>query len=237
MTMQHDLKKYSVFSNSQLNQDIFVLLMTKFKKEGFFVEFGACNGIHLSNTYILEKLFNWNGIMAEPAKLYYSDLIKNRNCAIETDAVYSLSGLELKFHMVNEFSDLSGLVENINDNIKDKHRFKRNDDFEVYNVTTISLTDLLKKHNAPKEIDYMSIDTEGSEYEILKNFNFDEYQIKIITVEHNYFEEKRNLIKDLLEKNGFIRVLANQSQWDDWYVQSNILKEIENEEIFNNSSD
>jgi FkbM family methyltransferase len=236
MTIEQDLAKYSVFSNSQLNQDIFVLLMTKFKKEGFFVEFGACDGLHLSNTYILEKLFKWNGLMSEPAKLYHQDLIKNRNCIIETDAVYSISNAELEFQMVHNFSDLSGLIETINDNAKDKHRFKRNDSFEVYTVNTISLTDFLKKYNAPKRIDYMSVDTEGSEYEILKNFDFNEYQIDIITVEHNYFEEKRNLIKQLLEKNGFVRVLEEHSQWDDWYVQDNILKEIQNEEIFNNSS-
>lgn len=237
MSIETNISKYSAFSNSQLNQDIFVLLMTKFKKEGFFVEFGACDGLHLSNTYLLEKIFKWNGILAEPAKIYHQKLKENRNCIIDTNAVHSLTGKELDFQMVYDHSDLSGLVENINENSKDKHRFKRNKNFEIYSVITISLSDLLKKYNAPSEIDYISLDTEGSEYEILKNFNFDEYKINIITVEHNYFEEKRNLIKELLEENGFVRILEKKSQWDDWYVRAEILKEINNEKVFNNSTD
>lgn len=231
-----DLHQYSKFSNSQLYQDIFVLSALNFKKEGFFVEFGACDGKHLSNTLLLEKIFNWTGILSEPATLYHEALSKNRNCIIDKDAVYSETGKELDFQMVHEFSDLSGLTENLTDNQKDKHRFKRNSNFEIYKVNTISLGDLLKKYNAPNEIDYMSVDTEGSEYEILKNFNFTEYKIKIITIEHNYYNEKRSLIKELLEKNNFIHILENHSQWDDWYIQADTLKEITNEKVFNNSS-
>ena len=69
-------------SKSQLGQDLFVLLETNFKKNGFFVEFGATNGVDLSNTYILEKQFNWQGILAEPAKVWNAELQRNRNCSI-----------------------------------------------------------------------------------------------------------------------------------------------------------
>src|SRR6056297_216441 len=59
------------FSKSQLRQDLFVLSELGFKQHGFFVEFGATNGIDLSNTYLMEARFGWNGILAEPARLWH----------------------------------------------------------------------------------------------------------------------------------------------------------------------
>ena len=47
--------------NLQLRQDLFVINELNFKKKGFFCEFGACDGIELSNSYLLEKKFNWQG--------------------------------------------------------------------------------------------------------------------------------------------------------------------------------
>jgi len=76
----------------------------------------------------------------------------------------------------------------------------------------------LKKHQAPKEIDYLSIDTEDSEYDILTNFHFSEYKIKVITVEHN-FTAMREKIYDLLTRNGYERKYENLSRWDDWYIK------------------
>lgn len=46
------------------------------KKMVFFVEFGATNGVDLSNTHILEKKFNWDGVLAEPAHIWHSALKK-----------------------------------------------------------------------------------------------------------------------------------------------------------------
>ena len=75
--------RYFFQSHSQLRQDLFTLNQLNFKKNGFFVEFGATDGINLSNTHLLEKEFNWNGILAEPAKVYHKELSENRSCYIE----------------------------------------------------------------------------------------------------------------------------------------------------------
>jgi hypothetical protein len=87
----------------------------------------------------------------------------------------------------------------------------------IYDVQTISLLDLLQKHSAPKLIDYLSIDTEGSEFEILNAFDFNKYQFKCITVEHN-FTPMRERIYDLLSQNGYSRVFSEFSRFDDWYT-------------------
>ena len=55
-------------SHAQLKQDLVILFLTKLRQGGYFVEFGATDGIHLSNTYLLESRYKWNGIVAEPAK-------------------------------------------------------------------------------------------------------------------------------------------------------------------------
>lgn len=75
----------------------------------------------------------------------------------------------------------------------------------------------LRHHESPREIDYLSVDTEGSEYEILAAFDFKSYDVKVITCEHN-FTPQREMISELLVSNGFQRVLTDVSEWDDWYV-------------------
>ena len=200
-------------SQSQLGQDLFALSELDFKRGGFFVEFGAANGIDLSNTYLLEKEFEWTGILAEPGKGWHRDLKNNRSSYIETDCVWRDSNSSLTFNEADtaEHSTIDAYSSS------DRHSRSRRQG-NRYKVNTISLEDVLDKYHAPKEIDYLSIDTEGSEYEILRDFNFDKYRFKIITCEHN-FTPTREKIFSLLTRNGFVRKLTEYSRFDDWYVK------------------
>ena len=199
-------------SKSQLKQDLFVLGQLSYKKNGFFVEFGATNGIDLSNTYILEKDYSWSGILAEPCKSWHEELKKNRNCKIEKSCIWKKSGEEILFNESNtrELSTID-YFKNM-DFMKNKRTPQKK-----YLVKTLSLEDLLIKYDAPKLIDYLSIDTEGSEYQILKSFEFDNYKFKVISVEHNY-SNQREKIYDLLTQKGYIRKFQDLSGFDDWYV-------------------
>jgi len=85
---------------------------------------------------------------------------------------------------------------------------------------------MLLKHEAPREIDYISIDTEGSEFEILSTFDFRKYSVKIWTIEHNW-SENRSKIENLLKESGYRRVFSNLSQVDDWYISSEIILNLE----------
>lgn len=208
-----NLLKYISKSKSQLRQDLFVLSHYEFKSGGYFVEFGAANGLDLSNTYLMEKEFGWKGILAEPAITWHKDLTSNRECNIETKCVWKDSKSILTFNQV-DVAELSTISEYSS---SDAHKNMRKKG-KYYDVQTISLNDLLNKHNAPKDIDYLSIDTEGSEYEILSNFDFSEYTIGVITCEHNYTQTRDKLFL-LLTTQGYRRVFQDLSLFDDWYVK------------------
>jgi FkbM family methyltransferase len=200
-------------SKSQLRQDLFVLAELDFKKNGYFVEFGATNGIDLSNTYLLEKNFGWRGILAEPAKCWHRALRENRRSSIEINCVWRDSTSVLNFNEV-EIAELSTITSYRK---ADMHASRRKIGHS-YSVNTISLNDLLDKYSAPDEIDYLSIDTEGSEFEILSNLDFGRYQFKIITCEHN-FTPIREKILELLTQHGYVRKYSGFSKWDDWYTK------------------
>ena len=208
--------EYLSESRSQLRQDLFVLSQLKFKTGGFFVEFGATNGIDLSNTYLLEKEFDWTGVLAEPARCWHNALQRNRKASIETCCVWKDSHSSLVFNEVDsaEFSTISSYSD------VDLHKETRKHRRE-YNVSTISLLDLLVKHKAPKIIDYLSIDTEGSEFEILDAFDFSKYRFRVVTCEHNH-TSTREKIFELLTKNGYSRILENISNFDDWYISDEL---------------
>lgn len=200
-------------SEAQLQQDLLVLLHTKFKRNGFFVEFGAADGIAVSNTYLLEKSYGWKGILAEPATVWHEALAANRAVDIDHACVWSKSNERVVFNMV-EAAELSTIA-TFND--CDHHRDARKGG-QTYEVETISLNDLLDKYNAPKQIDYLSVDTEGSEFEILRHFDFQKYDISIISCEHNHTKD-RERICTLLQNNGYKRRLSKISKWDDWFFK------------------
>lgn len=197
-------------STSQLGQDIWVLEKTGFKRGGFFIEFGASDGILLSNTYLLENEFEWQGICAEPNPKFFSQLKNNRKCIVSNSCIGGTTGEKVEFIFADVYGTMSKYIDS------DSHLDRRNiylNNGDVDLLETISLDDLLTHHNAPREIDYMSIDTEGSEYAILSKFPFDKWKIKLITVEHNYAPQ-RDEIRNLLEGLGYERT---EMKWDDFY--------------------
>jgi len=205
-----NLLEFMQKSKSQFRQDLFVLSELDFKYEGFFVEFGATDGVSLSNTYLLEKEYNFKGILSEPNPKQWKNLKMHRNAKFEEKCIWSKSGEKLSFVDCGDLSTVSDFAD------KDLHAINRRNK-NRFEVETISLTDMLKKHDAPSFIDYLSIDTEGSEYEILSAHDFEKFKFKIITVEHNY-NKQRNNIFELLTANGYIRKHTELSHFDDWYV-------------------
>jgi FkbM family methyltransferase len=199
-------------SKSQIGQDIFALSELGPIYGGFFVEFGATNGVDRSNTWMMEKRLGCRGILAEPARCWHVDLAKNRGCLIEKRCVWKATGEKLTFSEVTD-PELSTLSSFSNDDFHSAARKSHQND----EVETISLNELLRTHGAPEVIDFFSIDTEGSEFDILQAFDFTQHRFRVIVCEHNY-APIREKIYALLTSKGYVRRYADLSRFDDWYV-------------------
>jgi len=207
-----EARKVFKSSKSQLGQDLLALIASGTGNPGFFVEFGSADGVALSNSLLLEKELGWSGILCEPSRSWHEDLKRNRSCVIDTRCVYSRTGEQIGFSE-NYIGELSGITEFTSDD----HHGILDRTTTSYQVETISLLDLLKSHSAPKHIEFLSVDTEGSEFEILNAFDFSQYTFGAICVEHNYLDN-RPKVKQLLVANGYRQVYPELSEFDDWFV-------------------
>jgi FkbM family methyltransferase len=198
-------------TQSQFFQDIYALLYNQGKRDGYFVEFGACDGLALSNTLLLEQDFGWKGILAEPSKRWQDDLKKSRTATLDFRCVSSVTGDTIEFEEAQDPTQ-STIAKFTPEQNKPTAGSR-------YSVETISLYDLLQEHKAPKVIDFMSVDVEGPEYQILSAFPFDKYQFKFMCVEH-HGEDIENAIKRVLAAAGYKQVHRAVSGHDGFYVPS-----------------
>ena len=203
-------------SYSQFNQDLLVLKSCDFKKNGYFVDVGAHNGITGNNTYLLEKEYDWKGICVEPLPEEFMKCKDCRNCLCYKYAVYSKSNLKLNFCVSDLLSGIEDthLIKNKNQNFIDPKFFHNNYKGDIV-VETKTLTDILDESNAPNYIDYLSIDVEGAEIHVLNGIDFNKYTFGTIHIEHNW-QKYRSEIRQILENNNYLFLCENKC--DDIYV-------------------
>jgi hypothetical protein len=142
--------------------------------------------------------------------------VNRPNSICINEAVYNKSELTVTFDIANNCDLLSGISEHI-----DKHKHIVEENKTTIEVKTITLLDVLDKSNAPSFIEYMSLDTEGTELEILKVFDFEKYTFGLIDIEHNWIEPRRTEMKELLLSNGYS--YKGQNKWDDMYVHNSLV--------------
>jgi FkbM family methyltransferase len=189
---------------SQWKQDEYIY-NTFFKNKtepGVFLEIGADDGLRFSNCKFFEETHNWTGIAVEAREEAYNKLITNRTCncirAVLSDVIEDTKFMDIKGYGLG----LSGLVNKYDprhvDRIRQEIKNINNKGVSVINVKTEKLNDILDKYNMTN-IDFLSIDTEGSELAILKTLDFDKYNIDVITIEDNYKDEE--LMKFFISRN------------------------------------
>jgi len=204
---------------SQLYQDAFASFIVGDKFEKTFLEFGATDGFSLSNSYLLENSFNWKGVLSEPSPQWHEALeINRKNSKIITKCIWKESKKKLDFFM-SDFGELSTLKDFVESDkasmpINTKTRIKSG---KTISVETISLNDVIKEHFNNICPSYISIDTEGSEYEILKSFDLETFRPKLFTIEHNYTENESKIDEHLIT-NGYIRIFSKLTDFDAWYI-------------------
>jgi FkbM family methyltransferase len=184
LTLLHkNNKKYS-----QSGQDAFVINYFNNKRNGVFIDIGANDGISLSNTYYLEKELGWTGICFEPIPAIFEKLSKNRNCITINAGIADKKSIE-KFTFVNGPSHmLSGITKEYDprhlQRIQNEVKNLGGEIVEI-DVQCVMLNDILEEHEI-YNIDYLSLDTEGNEFNILKTIDFNKFNIRVMSVENNY---------------------------------------------------
>ncbi|ESX65407.1 methyltransferase [Mesorhizobium sp. LSHC420B00] len=201
-------------SHSQLVQDIVCVLVSEQKREGYFVEVGVGDGETLSNTLLLERDFGWRGILAEPANRFEAAIRGKRKATLDTRAVAARSGDTLVFEEDVHLGELSGLA--------GVREARGNQTLRKYQVKTITLDDLLDQHDAPDYIDYLSIDTEGSELQVLEGLSLNRRRVGLFTIEHNLNLEKIAALRQRLIPLGYRQIFANVSNFDIWFVHNDV---------------
>ena len=191
---------------SQCSQDKY--LENKFfkgYKNGFYVDVGAHNGIDINNTLYFERNNNWNGINIEPIKKIFDSLVKNRPNDININCAVCNHNGETEFYLNEGYTEmLSGIKDNY-----DKRHLERLNNENIDNFSTTHIIKVITKkldtifdENNILHINYLSIDVEGAEFEVIKSINFDKVFIDIIGFENNFIDVSIPIII-FLENNGF----------------------------------
>jgi FkbM family methyltransferase len=203
------LRKLHKVYVSQVGQDLFLdRFIFNEKRNGFFLDIGAGDGVTFSNTYFFEEYRDWTGICVEPHADSFRLMKANRK-----DSTVKIQGCISEFSGETEFIQVKGYAEMLSclkdyctkDHMNRIHRevAHHGGQIEILSIKNININDLLKSLNVPI-IDLVSLDVEGGEYSILKTIDFSEVHIDAVVVEANNNDDK---INELMMSKGFKLVM------------------------------
>lgn len=198
-------------------------ILFKNKMNGYFVDIGANDGINGSNSLYLEKVLQWKGLCIEPITDIFEILKENRTCECINCAINDIEGI-VDFLYVKSIRKpdiyidmLSGIVNNFDD----RHINRINNEILINNGSKVQYkieSKIFSNVVKNKNIDYVSIDTEGSEFNIIKSIPFNEYDIKSFSIENNYND--KNIIDFMIGNN--YDYLGNQGA-DNIFIKRELL--------------
>lgn len=196
---------------SHIVQDRWVAETFARKRDGYFLDFGAFDGTDMSNTLYLERELGWRGICVEPNPRYYPLLCASRTSVTFNAALWPTSRDVLRMVDAHGYSSLDVFKD------ADSNAARRSDaTLRKFEVETINPTELLQRFSSPHVIDYLSLDVEGAEYDILTGLDLARYDVRLMTVEHDCNEERKLRVRNYLRSFGYVGV---QMSYDDFFFK------------------
>lgn len=176
-------------------------------RHGYYVELGANEGIVQSNTYYFEKQKGWKGLLIEPSPNKYLECIANRSnknsivCAACVSFDYKEKFVELAYSDfmtagLNVETDIENPLEHAKKGVQ---YLKENEPVFIFGAKAEQLNNLLMKSSAPPSIDFLSLDVEGAEIEVLKGVDHNQFRFKYMLIECRDFEK----LNGYLEANNY----------------------------------
>lgn len=185
------------------------------KRDGFFVEVGAYDGVEFSNTYYFEKL-GWQGILVEADPELAESCRRARPGAkvVQCAAVQSDCPSEVDFEVVEGWKALSSL------NVR---RHKQGEDLQgeigIQRIKVPAKTlDAILTECQAERIDFITVDVEGDEWGVLAGLSVGKWRPQLIIVERSTTVPDRRIMS-YMHSNGY-RYLRTTGSINDWFILS-----------------
>jgi len=194
---------FSLKSYSQEGEDLILRRIFETQQKGFYVDVGAHHPMRFSNTYFFYKQ-GWQGINidAMPGSMKLFDRIRPRD--INLERAVSNQKTVLTYYIFNEPA-LNGFSEKISIQRDGLREYKITSTKKIHTYTLKEILDEYLPKSQP--IDFLSIDVEGLDFEVLKSNNWDQYAPKVVLVESLKLDLEKmmhNEVYKFLNERGYI---------------------------------
>ena len=197
----HHLGNFPQFF-SQFGQDRYLYRhLFENKRDGIFVDVGAYDGLTASNTLFFEKFLGWKGVCVEPDPAQFAKLVTFRSCTCVQTCIAEKDGTARFLSVTDGLTQMGGLVDHYDP--QDLKMVSERSATKIVSLATRRLDAVLKEHNV-SAIDFLSIDTEGSELSILRSFDLARFKVRALSVENN---RNASHIPDYMQGLGYRRIV------------------------------
>jgi len=170
--------------------------------DGYYVELGANDGITQSNSFYFEKKKNWSGVLIEPSPNNY---LKCRKMRSSRNKFFcnACVGFDYKDKFVEmTYANLMTISNSLEKDLDNEKKFinqssqylKRYEDHFIFGAKARTLTSILIDAGSPEKMDFLSLDVEGSEIEVLKGFDFSRFSFKFLLIESRSPKQLSNFL-------------------------------------------